>query len=234
MPILVTAATHAELTAALPPLRKRALPEQKPLSLDDGKTWGCITGVGPINAALAMGICLTTLPSIDAVINTGLAGSFDLDVLPLGTLAVITEEIFPEYGRNDGRHVANQALPFPMWQKKKDPVFHKIQLPAHTHPCIFPLPAHLPRVSSLTVCGVTEGEERRASLFAAYGALLENMEGFAVALACARHHVPCIEIRVVSNKVGGTTPDTCDFSGALRHMETLLPPLLGIGLPCSV
>ena len=58
-----------------------------------------------------------------------------------------------------------------------------------------------------------------------YRAELENMEGFAVAYACARAGVPCVEIRAVSNKVGPRAADEKDFPGALAALGRILPAL---------
>ena len=52
--------------------------------------------------------------------------------------------------------------------------------------------AALPAVRSLTVAGVTASRERAEQLCRSYGADLENMEGFAVAYACAWAGLPCV------------------------------------------
>ena len=51
------------------------------------------------------------------------------------------------------------------------------------------------------------------------------MEGFAVAYACAREGIPCVEARSVSNKVGPRANDEKDFPGALRALTRVLPAL---------
>ena len=73
------------------------------------------------------------------------------------------------------------------------------------------------------MAGVSASLERARDMVQRYGADLENMEGFAVAYACARHGVPCVEVRVVSNKVGPRAKDEKDFSGALQRLAEVLP-----------
>ena len=232
MPLLVTAATGPELAAALPPLRGRPLPEQQTLAL----TWrgrpllACVTGVGPVNAALALGLALGGRADIDGVLNTGLAGAFAAAQLPLTSLALVTEEIFPEYGLcgEDGLS-DGPALGFPQWTPAgQPPVFTRLPLPDCAAALGLRLPAGLPRVSSLTVSGVSAAPERAAALHAAHGAALENMEGFAVALACTRHALPCAEVRCISNVVGPRTAGSHNFPGALRAMEAVIPEIFNV------
>ena len=64
-----------------------------------------------------------------------------------------------------------------------------------------------------------------ADLRARYAAGLENMEGFAVAYACARMGIACVGIRSVSNKVGPRAQDEKDFPGALAALTRVLPAL---------
>lgn len=78
---------------------------------------------------------------------------------------------------------------------------------------------------SLTVAGVSASFVRARDLWNRYHAELENMEGFAVAYACARAGLPCVEIRSVSNKVGPRTKEEKDFPGALQALDAVLPSL---------
>ena len=83
----------------------------------------------------------------------------------------------------------------------------------------------LPHCRSLTVAGVSASFARAADLRGRYKADLENMEGFAVAYACARQGIPCVEVRSVSNKVGPRAREEKDFPGALRALAQVLPAL---------
>ena len=78
---------------------------------------------------------------------------------------------------------------------------------------------------SLSVAGVSASFARARDLQQRYHAELENMEGFAVAYACARAGVPCVEVRSVSNKVGPRQKDEKDFPGALEALAQVLPSL---------
>ncbi|MGE9984628.1 futalosine hydrolase [Desulfovibrio sp. SGI.169] len=240
MALLICAATGRELAALAPTLLPggEALEEMRLWSapLKGRETLFCVTGVGPLNAALALGRCFGQAGAegrrIDAVLNTGLAGAFDLAALPLRALCLVREEIWPEYGLHDGQSVTARAFSFPLWRGGAGnggaDVYDRLPL-AGTEA----LPGGAPRSGgrmftpcrSLTVAGVSASFARARELWNRHHAELENMEGFAVAYACARAGVPCVEIRCVSNKVGPRTKEEKDFPGALQSLDAVLPSL---------
>lgn len=239
--LLVCAATAEELAHAIPGLvsSERALAEHSPVPvrLKGRPGLACVTGVGPVNAALALGFCfgLTSLGEqaeglrIGAVLNVGLAGAFDLGVTPLRALCSVGEEIWPEYGLNDGSSVTARAFSHPLWRMADGApadVYDRLLLAdAGTVARREPAPGtFLPR-RSLTVAGVSASFARAREMANRHGAELENMEGFAVAYACARAGVPCVEIRSVSNKVGPRAAGEKDFPGALAALGGILPAL---------
>lgn len=288
MRLLFWVATALEWQAACPQY-KGPLPEQVLLDFMDEHGQPhllCITGVGPVNAALAAGLCLGQLATgkhdtpanaanvqakkfdtvplrVDAAVNLGVAGSFDLTRAPLGSAWRVTREIYPEYGLASGNDVDARALGFSQWQPATsgNAVWDSVDLPgvglptadlphgnvSSTHGEMLPPPivasltsgalCALPTATSLTVAGVTADAARAAHLQARHGALLENMEGFALALACARHRLPLLELRTVSNAVGPRisdpqagqdVPQHRDFPKALTALQPLLRNLLNL------
>ncbi|SDF78042.1 futalosine hydrolase [Desulfovibrio legallii] len=247
MTLLLCAATARELAGlapgfappGLPPLERTGAgaaaapwPEMRlwPLPLRRGRALCCLTGVGPLNAALALGLALERAAAegtpISAVCNAGLAGAFDLAAAPLRSLWLVREEIWPEYGLNDGRSVVAGAFGFPLWQPPEGaPVRDRLPLAGADALGTGAEAAVFPSCRSVTVAGVTASHERAAGLRQSYGAELENMEGFAVAYACARAGLPCVEARCVSNKAGPRAGDEKDFAGALRALAQVLPAL---------
>lgn len=238
MAILICAATSAELCALAPGLlaKLKAVPEMQPLqiSIKSGEAIFLATGVGPINTALAMGLCfgLThestgSKTSIDAVLYAGLAGAFDLGRTPLCTSWRVEREIWPEYGLNDGIRVTARAFSHPLWTKENgESVYEELTLAR-----LDALPGAkfkkdaFPACASLTVAGVSASFARRQALWDIWHAELENMEGFAAAYVAARAGVPLVEIRVVSNKVGPRAQEEKDFDGALKALGDVLPDL---------
>jgi futalosine hydrolase len=83
----------------------------------------------------------------------------------------------------------------------------------------------------LTVSTVTGTAERAAELAARHpGAAAEAMEGFGVAEAAARHGLPVLEIRAISNAVGPRDRDAWRIPEALRALTAAfarIRPVLG-------
>ncbi len=234
MHILFVLATHDEWNGAKPDYLKpfsSTMAEQEIHYFTDQRerTNGVlITGVGPINAAFALGKAIPLLKKKTLVMNIGLAGSFDLEKAPLCTHWRVTKEIYPEYGLVTEEQVDAKALGFPQWHTQNQEIWDTIQLPE--------LPQwrenlrHCPlqgQASSLTVAGVTCCPKRARKLAAPYAEpLLENMEGFSLALACARHKLPLLEIRTVSNLVGTRDAKYRAFEAALAAMQPVVEHIL--------
>ena len=164
--------------------------------------------------------------AVSLVLNVGVAGSMDLQRAPLRSLWRVEEEIWPEYGLHDGTAVDGPSFGFPQWEGPHGPVFDRLPLaaPAQLPACLHGL-CSLPAATSLSVAGVSASRQRVGQLRQAHpGALLENMEGFAVALACARQGIACVEVRSVSNRVGPRAPHETDFPGAMRRLADIWRP----------
>lgn len=239
MALLIAAATPGELHALAPSLlpKVESIAEMKPLQVKirQGDAIFVATGVGPINAALALGLCFGLTHqstgskiAINAVLYSGLAGAFDLETHSLCSIWRVNREIWPEYGLNDGTRVTARAFSHPLWTREDaEDVFEQLELadiPAL--PGANPKKGHeWPACASLTVAGVSASFSRRDTLWNLWHAGLENMEGFAAAYAAARAEVPLVEIRVVSNKVGPRSKAEKDFDGALETLNEILPAL---------
>lgn len=192
------------------------------------------TGVGPINAALATGLALgltfdreKNAPGIEAILCAGIAGAYDLEKNPLRSLWSVSEEIWPEYGLNDGFDVTARAFSYPLWKKEGGDIYDRVRLDGVSALSRKPFGDGKPWPScrSLTVAGVSASFARREKLFNKYGAELENMEGFAVAYAATRAEIPRAEVRSVSNKIGPRSKNEKDFEGALLALGEILPTL---------
>lgn len=239
MSLLICAATTKELAALAPSLfpRPHSMPEMQPMrgQVKNGSAIFLATGVGPINAALALGLALGLIHKstgsdikIDGIICAGLAGAFHLDRNPLCSIWRVSEEIWPEYGLHDGTRVTARAFSHALWEREsKEDIYERLPLAEFSQiPHIDRKKADdWPVCASLTVSGVSASFARRDALWDLYHVDLENMEGFAVAYAAARAELPMVEIRVISNKVGPRSREEKDFDGALEKMGEILPAL---------
>lgn len=239
MAILLCVSTPEELLAHLPDpsvipkeqLKDQMLfkfPEQLHPKVD---LQVLITGVGPINAALAIGQAFQKLIAegikLDLVLVSGLAGAHNLEVHPLGSFCQITEEIWPEYGLHDGHEVIANAFKWPQWaDSPQGAIYDRIKLNDLSYFKLKPkVLENFPEAISLTVAGVTASFIRVQNMWDRYHAPIENMEGFALAYGCLRRDIPCIEIRCISNKIGPRQSNEKNFDLAHERLRTLLPTL---------
>ncbi len=186
-----------------------------------------VTGIGPINAAFTLGQVLGIYPGLKGVISLGIAGSFDLNSLPLGGWVAADEEIWPEFGIRQDEGVEAQALGFPLGHAGTEAVWDRIALDPREAAARMKisLPPSLPRAPSITVAGVTSTRKRAVFLQSTYHAATENMEGFSLALACATHEIPFLEIRTISNRVGPRDRATWQIKKACRKLGDIVPAL---------
>jgi futalosine hydrolase len=197
-----------------------------------------LCGVGPVAAALSLGACLGGFMRIarrempEGVINTGLAGSYDLAEAPVGSLLAVDEEYFPEYGvRGEGGTLS--ALHLPQLVTDSGPVYTRLALdPEAALTCMAPalgkmpasrhtVPASCVRGAALTVAGISGDPALAARTAQPCGGLAETMEGFALALACAAARVPFAEFRAVSNAAGYRPPHTWKTTDAFAALSRL-------------
>lgn len=187
----------------------------------------CVTGVGPVAAALRAGELLERHPAAAGIVNLGICGSFDPRA-SLGAICVASAEIWPEYGvhSSDG---AEEPFGFQMLQDLPLPQVNRLELDpsAAARSMGLRLPESWPCGTSLTVAGVTGDPQRAALLLARYDAATENMEGFGLALAALRKGKPFLEARTVSNPVGVRDKARWNFRLALDSLESVLPTLTG-------
>ena len=188
----------------------------------------CVIGIGPVAAALRLGQILERYPLAQGVLNLGICGSFDLNLLPLGGIGVASVEIWPEYGLRSAMDESTKVLDLPMLpdlvldppnQIDLDPLSAATSMD-------LALPTTWTLGPSLTVAGVSADDKRARELSQRYHGLMENMEGFALALAARAKGLPFLEIRAVSNQVGSRDKTLWDFNAAFQALGTVLPTVV--------
>ena len=155
-----------------------------------------LCGFGPV-AAAARARHAIAVHEPERVVLVGIAGTFDPDGLPVGTAAVFPSVLMHGVGVGAATFVSATALGYRHWPRSSKGEADEPDALARA--CPVP-PAAGPL---LTVCtaAATEGEAReRRALFP--DAAAEDMEGFAVALACRLDEVPVAIVRGISNAVG--------------------------------
>lgn len=237
--ILVVLATHKELQAVFHGFDDvPALVEGEPKMVRlDGKNYlFLICGVGPVNAALNLGLALGRLEAKGAmprgVLNLGIGGTFDREALPIGGVVIADSEIWPEYGLRTSRGVSAKALKYPLANTPEGAVWNSIDLQPEKNLLLMGLEvkkgiAHAIRTGvGVTVAGVSATPERAWQLKTGCSALFENMEGFALALTALKVNLPFVEIRSISNQVGSRNPEQWNIPLALERLGQVATSLL--------
>ena len=194
-----------------------------------------VCGVGPVAAALTFGRISAQGPMTEfceGVCNFGLAGSYDPDAAPPGSIVLAEREYWPEYGvwpeadEKVNGNIMDTApglpaqLHFAQGLLPSGPIFSRLELDPDNTLGNMGLNCHTVqrRGTSVTMAAVS-GTRRRAGRMAALsGGLTENMEGFALALGARAAGLPFVEIRAVSNVAGRRPPDTWDMPGASQAL----------------
>lgn len=219
-----------------PPLgRELPLPS---LPLPGGGLRLLVCGVGPVASALSLALAAGggRAREFKGIVNLGIAGSYDLTAAPLGAMVAAEWECFPEYGvwpeGNEtvpGHPVeggpAGPGMPLPLTFAQAllpgGPVFTR--LPLDTHNWLGNPGSNCHSAfcfgGSATVSGVSGTRRRARRLRELTGALVENMEGFSLALGAAALHLPFAELRAVSNEAGQRPPHGWDLSGAVAVLS---------------
>lgn len=196
-----------------------------------------VSGIGPLAAAFAMGRLTgegaLAMDRCRGIISLGIAGTYARNVAPIGSVAMASREIWPEYGLLTDVGIDPVALGFPLAGKKDDtnppPVWDSLNLtPAKAlaamglnDPSTAPQTAENPYIvtgPSVTVAAVSGTLSRAKELSARFAALTENMEGFPLALAATQAGVPFAEVRAVSNLVGDRRPEAWNISASLAAL----------------
>lgn len=154
-----------------------------------------VCGIGPVNAAFALGGRLRLMeqpdgkPFFAAVLNMGIAGTYDPDRLPLGSVAVASAEIWPEYGLADAGHVNAAGLGFAQACYRGRRVVERIELAPKEVLGSLGLGWHTPPLDcpAVTVAGCSASPVQAGNMQERTQGLMENMEGFALALGCLQY-----------------------------------------------
>ena len=200
----------------------------------------CCGGIGKINAAAATAVMIERYqPRL--VINTGCAGAYIGSGLEIGNLVVASEEVLAD----DGVLVPEgwkdlRYMNLPTVRQGGESSFNILPLSRNASELALQFAAEqgivltLGRSATVSTCSGTL--ESGAELSRRWNALMENMEGAAVAQVCLRSGIDCLEIRGVSNMVEERDLKKWDLARAVeaaqRFVLNYLEELDRSGVPC--
>ena len=198
MKILIVAATETEVKPLIENLK------QKPLKDTDTKSFVfgnlnidiLVSGIGMVAKAYATGRQLQK-EQYDLALNVGIAGSFK-DEIPVGETVNVVREQFPEMGAEDGESFIPlvsmgfrefNEFPYRNGILVNDTDFRQFGLD------------HLKKAVGITSNTVHGNAATISKIVTDYNPDVETMGGGGFLFACLKEHLPCAEIRAISNKV---------------------------------
>jgi len=195
MKILLVSATYSELRILLDKAKKiTSFNDQlSTYSIFDKEFDLLCTGVGMVATSFHVGKTLAA-HSYDAVVNVGIAGSFNKKT-PLGTVVEVVQDQFPEMGADDGANFLS-LLELGFSDSDNFPFQSGVLLNYQEF-----MNLSYPKVKSITVNTVHGSKERIAKTQTRFRPQTESMEGAAFFYACQSYEIPCLQIRAISNYV---------------------------------
>lgn len=232
---MAVAATEKELGAAFGGLGF-SMPGSKDLA--SGRIAGrhvdfLSAGVGLVASAMNLAAHLACSRDYAGVLNVGIAGSYDLTRLGLGAVAVAVFESWPEYGLMTDDGVSAEKLGFPVFSREGLAVWNRMELDPESAAARMGLELGPELVSAgfcsvSTIAATAEDAARKGFL---QNALAENMEGFALALVCAKFHLPFLEVRSISNLAGTREKRFWNIGLAFKSLAAGVAGMFGPSMP---
>ena len=173
-----------------------------------------LCGQGPLSAFQTLRLFLTQQQGVSGVLNMGLAGAYNAQDWVLGQPALVSHEIWPE----DERVPADDLFANHLALWGRELALDPVSTAARMELC---LPtAKIVRAVTVNQPSTTQRSEKLRNL-----ADVENMEGFALALACQAAAIPFLEIRTIANFCGETDRNKAGFSRACPALHKTLSEL---------
>jgi futalosine hydrolase len=176
---------------------------------DPGLALVALCGFGPIAAAARTAELLAAVKPARVVL-VGIAGTFDPRILPIGRALAFDAVAVEGIGAGEGRELAGPAaLGFPQWPGEggAEAIHDRIVLSPSRVIDADRLRDPARTALLVSTCAASASPAQAALRRERFPeALAEDMEGFAVAFACALVGVPCQIVRGISNVVGDREP----------------------------
>jgi futalosine hydrolase len=187
------------------------------------KVYLAAVGVGVVSAALSLADLSATIGA-DRIIMVGSGGALPGSELNVGDLAVASSEILSELGVCVDQGIGDvQSLALPGLSQE-------VPLDRRMADTLLGSAAKHARVrvgSFLSVVGVSADAGQAEARAHKFQALVENMEGYALALAGQRLNIPVGEVRAISNMAGIRDKSAWDLPLANKRAQATVLTFLG-------
>ncbi|MGL4722250.1 MAG: hypothetical protein ACRCV3_02990 [Desulfovibrionaceae bacterium] len=160
-----------------------------------------LVGVGPVNAAYYMGKNISQCKN-SLIIHCGIAGTYNTNSIPVGSICYVKEEVYLEYGRVTGAGIVEQ-LPYRHYDLQENTNRCEIVEIRSLLEKYYLRYVEFPHVESMSTACVSADRARVQQIKRQYPlAAIENMEGFSVGISARKNGIDYIGIRSISNIAG--------------------------------
>ena len=167
----------------------------------------------------------------DIAVNIGVAGSFDMEKFPLGSIGVIESEHFGDLGIEldisagfqtlfDYKILESETFPYRGGALLRSMTMenngdNNVEL-LNRMECFA---GTFPKAAGVTVQTFSGNPQKVETVYNKFAPQIESMEGAAFYYVCIWEHLPALELRSISNAVGERDRSKWDTSKALKAIE---------------
>lgn len=217
--MLLLVPTAREARALFDDARSPRAEDPEDLEVGGRPVRAALCGFGPAAAGALSALALARERPRGCLL-LGLVGSYDTRRLPVGALMAATQVSFPDLGVQRG---GVWLGPRELGLEQAPPAAGRVAITDELEAVPPPHAEGLVSGRLLTVARASGSpQEAAARRGAAPGALGEDMEGFAVALAASRLGIACSIVRAASNLAGDSDRARWDLQGALGALRAWL------------
>ena len=229
MRILITAAEQEEIDCAVFALRKCKW-------VSDTHTIDfMLTGIGATSTAYRVTRQIYMAKQegrpYDMALNIGIAGSFDIEMFPLGSIGAVEAEYFGDLGFEtytgfqtlfDRKILESETFPYRGGALRQSLTMEHAQTEEvkSVAECIGRILETTPKATGVTMQTVSGSPKKVEMMRSMFTPQIESMEGAAFYYICILEHLPAIELRSISNEVGERNRDKWDIPKALGVLES--------------
>jgi futalosine hydrolase len=218
MKVLLTAATAMEIAPAIEALTQSGFIQ------GNNEVDVLITGLGQVTTTWMLTNAIHTQQP-HWVIQAGIAGAFDTQQLPLGSVVYVQQDAFGDLGMEEnglftsifdnGFADANKPPFTNGWLVNDSPVLNGLAIEPAT---------------AVTVNKISDSALLKQQLIDKFNPGIETMEGAAFHYVCLKAGLPFLQLRAISNMVGIRDKSKWQLPEAVEHLNQQLLLLLSASI----
>lgn len=211
MKVVITSSTNKEII-----LIKQAI---NPVYANNNSAFSVsfhLSGVGILSSCFSISTLIFEQQP-DLIIQAGIAGAFDSEVLS-GKAVAVKEEMIADSGVEENG-IFNDLFDLNLQNGNLFPFTDKKLINTNIQKLNY---LNLEEVTGITVNEITTRPERITQYKTKYNPFVESMEGASLHYCCLQTSTPFIQIRAISNYVGERDKSKWNFKDSLQNLADVI------------